>query len=85
MTRREQLREAVLKVVASTGPTALFVGAMFAAGGTSAAVAYLVFGGLAAVGLATSVRTVRAAAIGGLLLAFGLVALLLFFVYVRNA
>ena len=56
-----------------------------AIGGKPAAVAVLVFGGLAAVALATSVRTVRAAAISGLLLAAGLVALLVFFAYVRGA
>jgi hypothetical protein len=45
----------------------------------------LVFGGLAAVGVATSVKTVRAAVIGGALLTVGLFALLLFFAYVRGA
>ena len=85
MTRRAQAREMVLKMVACVLPTALLVGAMFAVGGKPAAIAALVFGGLAALGLATSVRTVRAAVIGGVLLAVGLVAMLAFFAYVRNA
>ena len=85
MTRREQVRELTLKLLGCTVPTAVLVGAMFAVGGKPAVVATLVFGGLAAVGLATSVRTVRAAVIGGLVLAGGLVAMLAFFAYVRNA
>jgi hypothetical protein len=85
MTRRERTREAVLKLVACVVPTTLVVGAMFALGGRPAATAMLVFGELAALGLATSVRTVRAAVLGGILLAVGLVVLLLFFVYVRGA
>jgi hypothetical protein len=85
MTRRKRLRETSLKLLACSGPTALLVGAMFAVGGTPAAIAALVFGGLAAAGLATSVRTVRAAVLGGLLLAVGLVAMLAFFAYVRSA
>jgi hypothetical protein len=85
MTRRDQLREAVLKLLACSVPTALLVGGMFAIGGTKAAIATCVFGGLAAAGLATSVRTVRAAVIGGVLLAAGLVAMLIFFAYVRSA
>jgi hypothetical protein len=85
MTRREQLRETALKLLACEVPTALLVGSMFAIGGTPAAIATLVFGGLAVIGLATSVRTVRAAVIGGLLLAVGLVAMLVFFAYVRSA
>ena len=85
MTRHEQARELTLKLLGCTVPTALLVGVMFAIGGKPAAVAVLVFGGLAAVALATSVRTVRAAAISGLLLAAGLVALLVFFAYVRGA
>ncbi len=85
MTRREQVRELALKLLGCTVPTALLVGAMFAVGGKPAAVATLVFGGLGAVALATSVRTVRAALISGLLLAAGLVAMLVFFAYVRGA
>jgi hypothetical protein len=85
MTRREQLRETALKLLACGAPTALLVGGMFAVGGTPAAIATLVFGGLAAAGLATSVRTVRAAVVGGLLLAVGLIAMLIFFAYVRSA
>ncbi len=86
MTRRERAREGALKLLACLVPTTLIVGTMFALGGRPAAVAMLVFGELAALGLATSVRTVRAAAvIGGLVLALGLVAMLLFFVYVRGA
>ena len=85
MTRREKLRETVLKLLACGVPTALLVGAMFVVGGTPAAIATLVFGGLAAAGLATSVRTVRAALIGGMLLALGLLAMLIFFAYVRGA
>lgn len=85
MTRRERAREGILKLLACVVPTTLVVGAMFALGGRPAAIAMLVFGELAALGLATSVRTVRAAVIGGVLLAIGLIALLLFFVYVRNA
>ena len=61
MTRREQVRELTLKLLACTVPTAVLVGAMFAVGGKPAAVAVLIFGGLAAIGLATSVRTIRAA------------------------
>ena len=85
MTRRERVRELTLKLLACTVPTALLVGATFAVGGKPAAVATLIFGGLAAIGLATSVRTVRAAVISGLLLAGGLVAMLVFFAYVRGA
>lgn len=85
MTRRERAREGALKLLACLVPTTLVVGAMFALGGRAAAVAMLVFGELAAVGLATSVRTVRAAVVGGLVLAVALVAMLLFFVYVRGA
>ncbi len=85
MTRRERAREGALKLLACLVPTTLIVGTMFALGGRPAAVAMLVFGELAALGLATSVRTVRAAVIGGLVLALGLVAMLLFFVYVRGA
>jgi hypothetical protein len=85
MTRREQVRELTLKLLACTVPTALLIGAMFAVGGRPAAVATLIFGGLAAIGLAASVRTVRAAVISGLLLAGGLVAMLAFFAYVRGA
>ena len=85
MTRREQVRELTLKLLACSVPTALLVGTTFAVGGKPAAVATLVFGGLAAIGLATSVRTVRAAVISGLLLAGGLVAMLVFFAYVRGA
>jgi small-conductance mechanosensitive channel len=85
MTRREQVRELTLKLLGCTVPTATLVGAMFAIGGRPAAVATLVFGGLAAVALATSVRTVRAGVISGLLLAAGLVAMLAFFAYVRGA
>ena len=85
MTRCEQVRETTLKLLACIVPTALLVGAMFAVGGRPAAIAILVFGGLAALGLATSVRTVRAAVISGLLLAAGLVAMLVFFAYVRSA
>ena len=85
MTRRERVREVALKLAACTVPSALLVGAMFAIGGKPAAVATLIFGGLAAIGLATSVRTLRAAVIGGLLLAAGLLAMLVFFAYVRSA
>ena len=85
MTRRAQFREAVLKILACVVPTALLVGTMFAIGGKPAAVATLVFGGLAAIGLATSVRSVRAAVIGGLAIAAGLIAMLVFFAYVRSA
>jgi len=85
MTRREQVRELTLKLLACIVPTALLVAAMFAVGGKPAAVATLIFGGLAAIGLATSVRTVRAAVIGGLLLAAGLLTMLVFFAYVRSA
>lgn len=85
MTRREQLREAGLKVVACALPPTLLVGVLFALGGKPAAVATLIFGELAALALATSVRTVRAAMIAGVLLALGLVAMLLFFAYVRGA
>lgn len=85
MTRRERAREGVLKLLACLVPTTAVVGAMFALGGRPAAVAVLVFGELAALGLATSVRTVRAAVIGGVVLAVGLVGMLLFFVYVRGA
>jgi hypothetical protein len=85
MTRRAQARETALKILACGGPTAVLVGAMFAIGGNPAAIAILVFGGLAALGLATSVRTVRAAVIGGLALVAGLVALLVLFAYVRSA
>ena len=85
MTRHEQVRELTLKLLGCTVPTALLVGVMFAIGGKPAAVAMLVFGGLAAVALATSVRTFRAAVISGLLLAAGLVAMLVFFAYVRSA
>jgi len=85
MTRREQVRELTLKLLACTVPTAVLVGAMFAVGGKPAAVAVLIFGGLAAIGLATSVRTIRAALISGMLLAGGLVAMLVFFAYVRGA
>ena len=85
MTRRERAREGVLKLLACVVPTTAVVGAMFALGGRPAAIAMLVFGELAAVGLAASVRTLRAAVIGGVFLAAGLVAMLLFFVYVRNA
>jgi predicted RND superfamily exporter protein len=85
MTRRERTREGVLKLVACLVPTTSVVGAMFALGGKPAAITMLVFGELAALGLATSVRTVRAAVIGGVLLAIALVMMLLFFVYVRSA
>lgn len=85
MTRRERTREAALKLAACVVPTTVLVAAMFAVGGTSAATAMLVFGELAAVGTATSVKTVRAALIGGVLLTVALFAMLLFFVYVRNA
>ncbi len=85
MSRREQLRELTLKVVACVVPTTVLVGILFAMGGKPAAIATLVFGELAALALATSVRTVRAAVIGGVLLAVGLVAMLLFFAYVRGA
>ena len=85
MTRREQLREGALKVLACVVPTTLLVGVLFGIGGKPAAVAIAVFGELAALALATSVRTVRAALIGGVLLAVGLVAMLLFFAYVRGA
>ena len=85
MTRREQVRELTLKLLGCTVPTAVLVGAIFAVGGKPAAVAILVVGGLAAIGLATSVKTVRAAVISGMLLAAGLVALLAFFAYVRGA
>ena len=85
MTRREQVRELTLKLLGCTVPTAVLVGAMFAVGGKPAAVATLIFGALAAIALATSVRTVRAAVISGLLLAAGLVAMLVFFAYVRSA
>jgi hypothetical protein len=85
MTRRERAREGVFKLLACLVPTTAVVGAMFALGGRSAAIAMLVFGELAALGLATSVRTVRAALIGGIVLSVGLVAMLLFFVYVRGA
>ena len=66
MTRREQVRELTLKLLGCTVPTALLAGAMFAVGGKPAAVATLVFGGLAAI-------------------AAGLVAMLVFFAYVRGA
>jgi hypothetical protein len=85
MTRRERAREGVLKLLACVVPTTAVVGTMFALGGRPAAIAMLVFGELAAVGLATSVRTVRVAVIGGIVLALALVAMLLFFVYVRGA
>jgi hypothetical protein len=85
MTRRERSREATLKLGVSAAPTTALVVAMFAIGGSAAAVAMLVFGELAAVGVATSVRTVRAALIGGLLLVGALLALLVFFAYVRGA
>ena len=85
MTRRERARETALKLAACVVPTTILVAVMFAIGGTSAAVAMLVFGELAAVGTATSVRTVRAAAIGGVLLTAGLFGLLVFFAYVRGA
>jgi hypothetical protein len=85
MTRRERAREAALKVGVSVTPTTALVAAMFAVGGKAAAVAMLVFGELAAIGVATSVRTVRAALIGGLLLVGALLALLVFFAYVRGA
>jgi hypothetical protein len=85
MTRRERARETGLKLLFSAAPTTALVAAMFAIGGTAAAVAMLVFGELAAVGLASSVRTVRAAMIGGLLLVGALFALLVFFAYVRGA
>jgi hypothetical protein len=45
----------------------------------------LVFSGLAAVGVATSVETVRSAVVGGALLTVGLFALLVFFAYARGA
>lgn len=85
MTRREQLRELGLKSAASAVPTTLLVATLFAVGGKPAAVATLVFGELAALALATTVRTLRAAVIGGVFLAVGLVAMLLFFAYVRGA
>jgi hypothetical protein len=85
MTRRERAREASLKLAACIVPTSILVGAMFAVGGTPAAVAMLVFGELAAIGIATSVKTVRASVIGGLLLTPGLFAMLVFFAYVRGA
>jgi hypothetical protein len=85
MTRREQLRESGFKLVACALPTTVLVAILFALGGKPAAVATLIFGELAALALATSVRTVRAAAIGGVLLAAGLVGMLLFFAYVRGA
>jgi hypothetical protein len=84
MTRRELFREFTLRLAACAVPTAILVGALFALGGRPAAIATLVFGGLAVVALATSVRSFRAAVIGGLLLATGLVAMLLFFAYVRS-
>jgi hypothetical protein len=85
MSRRERARETTLKLAACVLPTGALVAAMFAVGGTPAAVAMLVFGGLAAVGAATSVKTVRAAVVGSALLTVGLFALLLFFAYVRGA
>jgi hypothetical protein len=85
MTCRELLREFTLKLAACAVPTAILVGALFALGGRPAAIATLAFGGLAVIGLATSVRTVRAAVIGGVLLATGLVAMLMFFAYVRSS
>ena len=85
MTRRERARELTLKLLGCSAPTALLVAGMFAIGGRPAAITMLVFGGLAAAALATSVRTIRAAAVGGLLLAGGLFLMLLFFAYVRGA
>jgi hypothetical protein len=85
MTRRALLREFALKLAACAIPTAILVVTLLALGGKPAAIATLVFGGLAVVGLATSVQTVRAAVIGGVLLAAGLAAMLLFFAYVRSA
>jgi ABC-type multidrug transport system permease subunit len=72
MSRRERARETTVKLAACVLPTGALVAAMFAVGGTPAAVTMLVFGGLAAV-------------IGGALLTVGLFALLLFFAYVRGA
>jgi hypothetical protein len=85
MTRSEQLREFALKVAACLSPTAVLVGVLFALGGTAPAILTLVFGGLAGVALATSMRSIRGAIAAGLLLALGLVLLLLFFAYVREA
>jgi predicted thioesterase len=85
MSRGERARETALKLAACVVPTSLLVGAMFAVGGRAAATAMLVFGELAAVGTATSVRTVRAAVIGGALLTLALFVLLVFFAYVRSA
>ncbi len=85
MTRSEQLRELTLKVAACVSPTTVLVAVLFALGGTAPAILTLVFGGLAALALATTVRSVRGALAAGLLLALGLVLMLLFFAYVREA
>jgi len=85
LTRRDRARELALKLVGCGAPTALLVGGILGLGGRAAAVATAVFGGLAALALATSVRTVRGAVIGGIALATGLLAMLLFFAYVRGA
>jgi hypothetical protein len=84
LSRRDRAREAALKLAACVVPTSILVVAMFVVGGRAAAVAMLVFGELAAVGTAASVRTVRAAAIGGALLTVALFVLLVFFAYLRS-
>jgi hypothetical protein len=85
MSRGERARETALRLAACVVPTSVLVAAMFAVGGRAAAVAMFVFGELAAVGTATSVRTVRAAVIGGMVLTSALFVLLVFFAYVRGA
>jgi hypothetical protein len=81
----ERLREPILKLIACVLPTTVLVGVLFLLGGKGAAIATLVFGELAAVAIATTMRPVRGSIVAGWLLAVGLVAMLLFFAYVREA
>jgi hypothetical protein len=84
-TRRERARETAPKLAACLLPTGALVAATFAVGGTPAVSPCSSSVGLAAVGVATSVETVRSAVVGGALLTVGLFALLGFFASVRGA
>lgn len=83
-TRQERARDFAVKFLACLTPTALLFVVILALGGQTAALTTGLFGGLAALGLATTVRTRRGAVGTGIVIGVVMVLLLLFFADVRG-
>jgi hypothetical protein len=69
LTRQERTRSFALKLAGGLGPTLVLVGVAALAGGKAVAVAIAVLGVLCGLVVVTSARTVRGAALAGIVVA----------------